>query len=231
MVVHNIEMHGDASLVRGFDELFQRVGPAVGILHGELVARIVSPAVPAIELVHRHEQDAVHAHFHQVVEFADRIAQRARVVVRRIRIMERPGVQLIDDEFADRRDGRGRRRFAPIERFRVVDDAALFAGRDLAGARILAFEFAVDEVEVFVPGFGRSDFERPNSGSVLFPHSVAAPVPTVERADDGDRLRIRRPNAEGDASDPAAGSFLDDRAERLGRESGEGGRRRDERTE
>ena len=228
VVVHDVEVHGDAALVGGFDELLERVGTTVGIFHGELVARVVSPTMPSVEFVDRHEEDAVDAHFLEMTQFGDGVAQRAGLPVRGIGIVEGAGMQLIHDHFADRAGGLGRSGVAPIEDFRIVNHAAFFAGRDQPRARILALEFAVDEVEVFVPGFGRSDFERPNSGGVLFPHRVATRLPVVERADDINRLGVRSPDAEGDAFDATAGSFLHDRAERLRIQASESRRRDDE---
>ncbi len=92
VVVHDVEVHGEAALVASLDEFLQRIGSAVGVFHRELVARIVAPAVITGEFVDRQEQDAVHTHVDEVVELGRGVAQRAGSSVLRIGIVESPGM-------------------------------------------------------------------------------------------------------------------------------------------
>ena len=227
MVVHDIHVHGDAALVAGFDKFLERLRSTVGAFHREKITRVVTPAVATGEFVNRHEEDAVHTHLHEVIQLSDSVAQRARLAVVRIRIVECSRVQLIDHEFTQRRRRRTVRT-APIESRRIVDHAFAVRGRDHAGPRILALEFAIDQEHVFVPGFGSSDFEGPNAGGAFLFHDVTARIPVVERADDRNRFGIRRPRAEQRSGHPAGGRLLHDGPEFAGK-SARSGRQRSSR--
>ena len=228
VVVHHVHVHREAALVAGFDEFFERIGSAVGAFHREDVTRVVTPAVPPGEFVDRHEQDAVHPHLHQMVELADGVAQGPGLAVVRIRIVECPGMQLVDDQFAQR-GGRRTVVATPVERRCVIDDAFAIRRGDHAGPRILALEFAIDQEHVFVPGFGPANFEGPNAGGAFLFHDVAARIPVVERADDRHRFGIRRPRAEQRAGHPAGGRLLHDGPEFAGEAARSGTNRRSHR--
>ena len=205
VIVHDVDVHGDVALVAGFDELFERIGSAVAALDGEEVAGIVAPTVATVEFIDRHKQDAVHAHVLEMIELVDGIEQSGRLAIGRIRIVKGARVQLVDDQIVE---AGGRLPFsggAPVEGGGVVDDAVAVGSRDLARPRIFTAEFAVDQVEVFVAGFGLADVDRPVAGVAVLAHGMAAAIPVVERADDRDALGIRRPDAEGRALHAAAG--------------------------
>ena len=57
VVVDHVEQHGEALAMRRIHKTLQRVGAAVGLVHGEKRHAVVSPAVMAGESRHRHQLD------------------------------------------------------------------------------------------------------------------------------------------------------------------------------
>jgi hypothetical protein len=155
--VDDIHVHGDATLVRRLDELLERIGAAVGVFDGELVARVVAPAVPARELVDGHEQNAVHAHFFEVIKLGDGIAQGGRFAIAGSRVEKSSRMHLVDDKVLEQRDGFALGGVTPIERCRVINNAVFFVLADLSGARVAPGQFTVDKVKVFVARLGVAD--------------------------------------------------------------------------
>ena len=75
VVVYHIEEHGDATAVTFVDELLVHLACAVCLVHGEVGAGVVAPAVVAVELLHRHQLDGVDAQCLQIVEAGKRSLQ------------------------------------------------------------------------------------------------------------------------------------------------------------
>ena len=90
MVVDDVEQHHQPAGVGGFDQRLQVLGPAVGGIRGVGQHAVVAPVPAAGKITDRHDLDRGHAKRDQMVELADRGAERA---------LRRKGadVQLVDD--------------------------------------------------------------------------------------------------------------------------------------
>ena len=70
MVVHHIENHSDTFLVACIDEIFIVFFSTVSFVHGEEIARIVSPTIITVKFLCWHQLDGIHTHFFQIRKFA-----------------------------------------------------------------------------------------------------------------------------------------------------------------
>jgi len=103
VVVDDVEDHGQAGVVRRLDEPAQPGRAPVGRLGRVQVDPVVAPSANSRELGHRHDLDRVDAEAGQLGQVRDRAVERPGVA-------ERPDVQLVDDQLAQRRRiGRGGR--------------------------------------------------------------------------------------------------------------------------
>ena len=91
VVEHHVQDHRNAPFVTSVDELLELVFGAVGFVHGEIEARIVAPAVVAIELIDGHELQCRDVQFAQIV-------QRVQQELKGALLAEVPHQQFIDDE-------------------------------------------------------------------------------------------------------------------------------------
>ena len=198
--------------MRGLDESFQAVRPAVSGLDGEEVLRVVAPAVIPAEFVHRHEGDDIHPQPLQVTEAGDRIVECSRTVICGIRVEETADVQFIHDLLIDR-DGRTHRR-PPIEGAVVVDDGVTVA--DEKGPRVVLPGAAgvarpAQKVFVFRPRpRGRNSGGPITRGTVLGHGRLA---PSVEIPAHRCPGRMGRPDPERDSGDTGP-VFVDHGAQR-----------------
>ena len=175
---------------------FRADGPAVGRLDGEDVRRGVAPGPAAGELDDRHDLDGVDPQLPQVVELLDGRLEGAGLPVLPPLVVERADVQLVDDQLVAR--GHAELVGPQSKAGRVVDHAVARRVGDLAGVGVDPRELAagrLQQVAVLVPGPGPGDLGVP-AAVPLGLHRVAAAVPAVEGADDGDPLRVRRPDPE-----------------------------------
>jgi hypothetical protein len=177
VVVDDVEDHPEPLSVGRADKLLQSMGPAVGRLGGRDVDPVVSPAVVAGKLRHRHQLDRGHAERGEVMEMGDDGSERP---LRR----EGAHVQLIDHEVFKGASTGG---FGVCE----LHDArwATQPVRLPARARVGQRSSAVEHEHVVVTGRGRDD-------SLVEP-VVARLQRVLGRADShGDRARPRSPDAE-----------------------------------
>jgi hypothetical protein len=103
VVVDDVDLHGDAALVRFIDEMLEGVRATVSLLDGKEGDRIVTPAVPAVELADRHESDHVHPEVAEVVESLRRIVKGRRLLVIGARIVKSADMEFIHDDFVGKR--------------------------------------------------------------------------------------------------------------------------------
>ena len=72
MIVYHIEEYGHASLVAGIDECLVIITGSIDLVHGEICMGSISPAVIAVELLHRHKLNHVHSKLIEIVEIPHR---------------------------------------------------------------------------------------------------------------------------------------------------------------
>ena len=68
VVVYHIEQHGQPFLVRRIDKPLERVGAAIGFVHGKERDAVVAPAMIAFKRSYRHQLNMRNAETHQVVQ-------------------------------------------------------------------------------------------------------------------------------------------------------------------
>jgi hypothetical protein len=195
VVVDDVDLHGDAALVRFIDEMLEGVRATVSLLDGKEGDRIVTPAVPAVEPADRHEGDHVHSEVVQVIEPLRRIVESRRFPVVGPRIVEGPDVQFIHDDFV------GERRLEalvfPDEGILVINHGGLASvgqGADFARPRVLAPEFGAvgcgDDVFVGVAGARPRNGRAPHIVRRIFGQGIRRRAPIVELARHGNPDRI-----------------------------------------
>src|SRR5207245_1213241 len=91
MVVDDIQDSGQAVQMAGIDQTLHRLWTAVGVMRGEKVDAVVTPAPRAGELGHRHDLDRIHAELDQLGEALDRRIECSGGG-------ERADVKLVEDE-------------------------------------------------------------------------------------------------------------------------------------
>ncbi|CAM5681612.1 hypothetical protein STENM327S_05756 [Streptomyces tendae] len=124
VVVHHVQDHAEAERVRPVDEPFQRLGPAVRLVHRPQRDPLVPPAMPSGEGAQRHQLDVGDAQAHQVFEALGGGVEGALGGVR-------PHVQLVQDPAGQRTPRpRGTPGVPP-----VVDDRAQPVGAVRLAAR------------------------------------------------------------------------------------------------
>ncbi len=113
VVVHHVEHDAQAQFVSAVDEALERLGAAVGLVHGPQGDALVAPAVAAGEGAQGHQLDVRDAQFDEMAEPVGRRVQGALGGVR-------ADVQLVEDRSGERTPGPGRPPGVPL----VVDDRA-----------------------------------------------------------------------------------------------------------
>ena len=219
VVVDDVDLHGNASLVRFVDEVLEAIRTAIGLLDGKKSNRVVSPAVPAVELADRHERDHVHSEVAEIVEPLHRIVEGRRLSVLGTRIVERPDLKLVHDDFVGK--GRLESLVFPDESIFVINHRRLRTvghAANLTSPRIFAPKRRAcsggDDVFVGLARSGVGHRCSPDIARSTFDQGIRCGAPIIELTRHGNLEGVRRPNAEGDTGDCRAG-FVDRRPEFL----------------
>ena len=193
VVVHHVDVHGDPAAVRLPDEFAQGIGSSVGPFDTVKIGGIVTPAVVAVEFVHRHEEDAIHPEFLEVVQTAGGIAQGGHFAILGRGVVEGARVQLVNYQVA-RLAGR-RHGVFPVEGGRIMYHRLAGIGQ-LASPRVAPLELAVDQKHVFAARFCLGQSGTPHAGRLIQGHFIRRRPPMVEFSDDRHRLGMGCPDAE-----------------------------------
>ena len=215
----DIDLHSHAPLVRFVDEVLEAVRTAIGLLDGKKRHRVVTPTVPAVEFADRHERDHVHPEVAEIIQPLHRIVESRRLPVRGTRIVERPDVKLIHDNFIGK--GRLESLVLPDKSIFVIDDGGLRTvdhAPDFPGPRILAPKGRAgrsgDDIFVSMTRTCIGHRGRPDIARGAFDQGIRRGAPIIELTRDGNLDRIRRPDTKTDTSDGGTG-FVDARSEFL----------------
>ena len=195
MIVHDVHQHRDVPVMAGFDECLELVGRAVGRFDGEGIRKIVPPTRRGGKLADRHQLDGVDTEVDKVVKLLDGVGEFSRQPVEGRRIIKRPDVHFIDNQFVRRRHDKIIR--APGESRRVVNNRIAGARTlELFAVRIAPPQGAVDDKFIRLADSGGGDVARPHPAT-FGDQRKRSGAPTIKRTCHRHARCVGRPGAKG----------------------------------
>ena len=204
VVVHHIHLHRHAPFMGLVDKILQRIRTSIRLLDGEKGGWIVAPAVPPVELAHRHERDHVHPQIAQVIELQRRVVKGRRLTVGWCGIIERPHMQLIHHDLV----GKGRlvAVVIPNKCPRIIDHRRLRSiGKRAHLSRPWIFSPELspggcgDHIFISVPRPCACDRSAPDTRRRIFTQHIGQGIPSVEVPGHRDLQAIGHPDSKLDA--------------------------------